>query len=139
MYRVNYIGKVYGRLTVISNSYIDSSGSRVVDVQCSCGNRKSVPISNIKRCKSCGCYSREVASKGMKDNNQIYRDVWLKSDKPSKNNKSLGIKNIYRNKTGGYVVSIDRKGVRFRKRFKSLHDAIAAKTKFLEDYEEGRL
>lgn len=136
MNRVNYIGRVFGRLRAVSNSYIDSKGYRVIDVQCSCGVMKPITISSIDRVKSCGCYLKEKSRVRMKDKNKSYREVWYDMDKPSKHNKGLGIKNIYQKDNGVYEVTIIRDGSRFRKCFKTLEDAIKAKKKFLKEYKE---
>lgn len=63
----NLIGKVYGRLTVISlaNKKLLPGGGQVTMwlCKCSCGNTKAVPAYNLKigKTKSCGCLNSELA------------------------------------------------------------------------------
>lgn len=62
------IGKVFGRLTVISEAYKREGGDRYyVLTQCSCGNKKEIMKSSLTKKKhptlSCGCLSREIKTK----------------------------------------------------------------------------
>lgn len=56
-----YIGKTYGRLTVLS-TYVPEHGRRRFVCQCSCGNTYEGDARDIKRGKvqSCGCLPREI-------------------------------------------------------------------------------
>lgn len=64
----DYIGKKYGRLTILKEGKMAQYGStkmRKVICQCECGNQKEIDLNSIKRGKSisCGCYMREVSTK----------------------------------------------------------------------------
>lgn len=57
------IGKTYGRLTVLSESYkrTESRNFRLFDCKCLCGNITSVEVNILVngKTKSCGCYNQE--------------------------------------------------------------------------------
>lgn len=57
-----YIGKTFGRLTVIS-THKEEGQKRKFVCQCSCGNTYEADACDIKRgkVKSCGCISREIS------------------------------------------------------------------------------
>lgn len=59
-----YIGKVYGRLTVLSYGDRDRSGQRLANCVCDCGNKVTVPFTRLERTtnhvRSCGCLSKDV-------------------------------------------------------------------------------
>ncbi len=59
--RTEYIGKRFGRLTVLSN---DPNNSEKVICKCDCGNIKSTLKSGLRdgRTVSCGCFHKEVVS-----------------------------------------------------------------------------
>lgn len=60
--KINEIGNVYGRLTVISQAEYEQKGF-YWNCECTCGNNCVVLGSNLRRgcTKSCGCLSRETA------------------------------------------------------------------------------
>lgn len=62
MPKVDLTGMRFGRLTVLCE---DKDNYRMWLCQCDCGNKKSVRVDHLKNgaTTSCGCYSREVASK----------------------------------------------------------------------------
>jgi len=64
MLKVDLTGQRFGRLTVLCKDDSDQQG-RMWLCQCDCGNKKSVRVDHLKNgaTTSCGCYSREVASK----------------------------------------------------------------------------
>lgn len=64
-----YIGKVYGRITLVERE--DVKGSRKYIGLCECGNLKSYYLGNLKsgRTKSCGCFYDEAR----KDANATHR------------------------------------------------------------------
>ena len=61
MKKIDMVGKVFGRLTVVAESNTWASGRRLVDCQCSCG----VTVARRRVClvsgttTSCGCYQKE--------------------------------------------------------------------------------
>ncbi len=65
------IGKKYGKLTVISNTY-HINKRLVVDVLCECGNKKTVLKQSLENGStlSCGCYNKEWHSG---ENNQNWK------------------------------------------------------------------
>ncbi len=68
--KIDLHGKVFGRLTVVSESQArDSHGNVVWNCLCECGNTKATTSSNLRtgQTKSCGCLFLEVAAeKGRK-------------------------------------------------------------------------
>ncbi len=56
------VGKIYGRLTVVSFAGRNKNGNLLWDCRCACGNRKQVFGSNLLggSNQSCGCYKKEI-------------------------------------------------------------------------------
>jgi len=83
---VSHVGKVYGKLTVLSYShrvkYKSGSAVKLWNCSCECGGfvTTSSPSLTSGRTKSCGC-SR---NKGGKVNNQGYRSVYDRVDRKYK-------------------------------------------------------
>lgn len=101
-----YIGKVYGRLTVIGE-FVTSKGNKKVLCECNCPDKtiRDYFLSNLKNgnTKSCGCYYRESLSINKKTHGKrdhpIY-DVWTKMRQRCKNKnhkqyKDYGGRGIY--------------------------------------------
>ena len=63
-YNNNYIGKKFGRLTIIEKGHTDKNGHIYWICKCECGNKKEVSGSNLKEGKiqSCGCLHSEITS-----------------------------------------------------------------------------
>lgn len=63
-YNNNYIGKKFGRLTVIDKGHTDKNGHIYWICKCECGNIKEVSGSSLKEGKtqSCGCLHSEITS-----------------------------------------------------------------------------
>ena len=67
MKRIDVLGHVYGRLTVIAdapNRQFKSRSMRYAVVQCTCGNESTVSVGSLRKgtTTSCGCYRKEVIS-----------------------------------------------------------------------------
>lgn len=64
------IGKIFGRLIVISLSGKGKRGQKIWLCKCECGNNKEVLTSRLvnRTTSSCGCYRRELGAKRFKDN-----------------------------------------------------------------------
>lgn len=84
MKRINVLGQVYGRLTVIADAPSQLSSGRLVrcvQVRCICGNTKDVILNGLRRGQttSCGCYRKEVtqamAEKHGKSKSRLYK-IW---------------------------------------------------------------
>lgn len=60
-----YIGKVYGRLTVLSLSYNPKTRKYISKCKCECGSIKEYDFSYIRsgNTTSCGCYLRDIRGK----------------------------------------------------------------------------
>lgn len=90
------IGDVFGRLTIISESYIVNK-RRVVDCVCSCGNSRTVRVDGLKAksTNSCGCYRldklREKIVTHGATNTKTY-GVWEGMVQRCTNPKSYGYK-----------------------------------------------
>ena len=63
-YNNNYIGKKFGRLTVIDKGHTDKNGHIYWICQCECGSIKEVSGTHLKEGKtqSCGCLHSEIIS-----------------------------------------------------------------------------
>lgn len=63
--KIDLVGRVYGRLLVISQSPSNSNGLTRWLCKCDCGNETIVYGQSMKRglTKSCGCYSKETHTK----------------------------------------------------------------------------
>lgn len=63
-YNNNYIGKKFGRLTVVDKGHTDKNGHIYWICKCECGNKKEISGSNLKEGKiqSCGCLHSEITS-----------------------------------------------------------------------------
>lgn len=91
------IGDVFGRLTIISFEGIsDRRGSKYL-CQCECGNKKVIHGVDLKQKStiSCGCYSREQASKRMSErdiSNDFRNYQWYFLDD---NNKKINCRSSY--------------------------------------------
>ena len=79
--RADYVGKIFGRLTVVEYSHT-KGGKAFWHCICSCGNEVVVPTGHLSNghTKSCGCYKNELIgnrnkSHGMR-HTRIYR-IWL--------------------------------------------------------------
>jgi len=57
-----YIGKKYGKLTIVSFDKKPSRTEYFFNCKCECGAEKSVRLSNMQQKKtvSCGCYGKEI-------------------------------------------------------------------------------
>lgn len=62
MERKNYIGSIYGRLTVIGEAKMAAGYKRKLICRCSCGNEVVVFTCNLARghTMSCGCAKKEI-------------------------------------------------------------------------------
>jgi hypothetical protein len=97
--KVDLTGKVYGRLTVISESHTESGSNRRWLCKCECGNETIVFGQNIKRglTTSCGCYSKEshtkhgLSTKSLRTKNDEYSS-WQHMKDRCINSKSEGYK-----------------------------------------------
>lgn len=72
-----YGGEVFGRLTVVSLSHSarrkdGSSGERVMNCICKCGNSIKAKTSNLKsgNTQSCGCYQSDRTIKSNRERNK---------------------------------------------------------------------
>lgn len=75
------IGSVHGRWTVLEHQGHNGSGSRMVRVQCECGNVRTVQASGLKNggTRSCGCLRTEVVSTGnnRRTHGRSYTPEWF--------------------------------------------------------------
>lgn len=108
--------------------------------KCDCGNTiKLFPSRFLTgQTKSCGCLKASTSSKNMKkaakstikDNTNIPK---MLSHKPSKSNKTTGIKGVFRNKKGKYVASI---GFQHKKIYLGTYSTLIEAKKAREEAEE---
>lgn len=58
----NFIGRVFGRLTVLRKTKRRRNGRIMWLCQCRCGKQKAVAGNNLCRTQSCGCLRRDMAT-----------------------------------------------------------------------------
>lgn len=110
MRKLNLVGQVFGRLTVISEGpgYIDYKGGKGINwvCECSCGSGKVVVTrgSNLKtgNVTSCGCYRLEIFKRGthFKSDHPVYR-TWA-----SMRGRCLNPKDTAYDRYGGRGITI---------------------------------
>lgn len=71
---IDLLGSRFGRLTVISRDGSGCDGYASWLCQCECGKTVSVRGTNLRfgLTQSCGCYNREVATKGSSEKNRTH-------------------------------------------------------------------
>lgn len=102
----NLIGKVYGRLTVVSlaDKKVLPSGGKVTMwlCKCSCGNVKAIPAHNLKigKTKSCGCLNAELSrsrrlvhSGTINGSRERLYDIWRAMKERCNNPKNISYQN----------------------------------------------
>ena len=68
----NYVGKRFGRLTVLAEVGRTAQGCKIYSCKCDCGNLCELPTWSLTDgTKSCGCYAKEVASMRLMRNNRF--------------------------------------------------------------------
>nr|DAX64644.1 MAG TPA: hypothetical protein [Caudoviricetes sp.] len=124
------LGKTFGELKVMGVVLINNQ--RMLYCHCSCGKEvyyKAFGVINGKK-KSCGHLEGQV----LKTRNAELKEIQRSIDKPLSTNKTTGHKNISYNKNkNAYDVEFARFGVRLRKRFKTLAEAVAFKKEVIAD------
>lgn len=77
----NRVGEVYGKLTIVSYSHIDSFGNTHWSCSCDCGNSKIMMYQNIKKNSGCGCLNsqrlRELHASGKFKYNKVHGEITL--------------------------------------------------------------
>jgi hypothetical protein len=113
-------GMRFGKLTVKEKTDKRYQGNCVIwECQCDCGKIVEVDSHRLRsgNTTSCGCKIGESVSKRIKKHiEETYVDGTridlISSDKTYKNNKS-GVKGLFKNKKGDYVVTINFKKQRY--------------------------
>lgn len=77
-----YINKKFGKLSILSVSHKNEHSIVFVNVNCDCGNSKTVRLSDIKsgRTTSCGCHNKEVRANRLKTHGETGSNlhfIWL--------------------------------------------------------------
>lgn len=135
--------KKFGKLTVLE---------RVARSEwlclCDCGNTTVVKTTQLTsgKTKSCGCIAKTVHYNNMKSNTKINRFKkenfvdntnlsLISNNKPFKNNKTTGIRGVYKKKNGSYIAQIcfDKKIYRLGT-YSDIEDAIKARKEAEEKY-----
>lgn len=97
---IDLTGQRFGRLTAVEKAGKNNRKGTLWKCKCDCGNEVTVLAINLKqgRTTSCGCFQKEIASKGAKKRNQfLYKEgtiPCLLTAKKSKNNTS-GVKGVW--------------------------------------------
>ena len=135
------IGKSFGELTILSYTapLKELRHQRKCICQCSCGKQVEKRLSRVlgDEVKSCG-HLRSQAGKEFSsnlDHKKAY-EVRTSKDKPMSNSHT-GIRNIAKAENGdGYRVYISRHGKHYRKRAKTLAEALLVKKELIRQAEE---
>lgn len=134
------IGESFGELTILSYTapLKELRYQRSCTCLCSCGSKFETRLSRVlsKEVKSCG-HLRSLAGKNHSvnlDQSKAY-EVRTSKDEPLSNSKT-GIRNIARAENGdGYRVYLRRHGKHYRKRAKTLSEALLVKKELIKEAE----
>lgn len=130
------IGTKVGEWKILE--HIPKNGRVYMKCECSCGKIKQVYAPSLFKGISMSC-GHVWADKLVKEEEQAFRKIRLrKRTEPNENNDSTGIKNISLDrKRKRYTVSIARFGVKARKSFYNLDEAVEFKNEILEAIEKN--
>ena len=142
----DYIGKRFGRLTVIgyAGKLNPNSTEHYWACRCDCGNEKNVGQTELQRgdTASCGCYQKEKLIESMRlfDNTSV---TILEHCKKARIDNKSGYPGVFQEKSGKWIAYINFKKKRYwLGRFSNKEDAIRARRRgeemhddFLEWYE----
>lgn len=134
------IGKQVGELTILSYTppLKELRHQRTCTCLCSCGSKVELRLSRVlsEEVRSCG-HLRSLAGKTHAvnlDQSKAYESRTSK-DKPMSNSKT-GIRNIAKDENGnGYRVYLRRHGKQYRKRAKTLSEALLVKKELIKQAE----
>ena len=128
------LGKKFGELKVMGVVLIKNQ--RMLYCHCSCGKEvyyKAFDVINGRN-KSCG----HLEGQALKTRNAELKEIQRNIDKPLSTNKTTGHKNISYNKNkNAYDVELARFGVRLRKRFKTLAEAVEFKKEAIKEIKQN--
>lgn len=103
----NFIGKKFGRLTILSDSGLRSKKKEVIYLcECDCGNKLNVRSGLLSsgKTKSCGCLYKETRTKDMSSLNnakEIVDGVQIQMfSGRTNNNNTTGLKGVYKHGKG---------------------------------------
>jgi hypothetical protein len=93
--KINLIGQIFGRLTVLSRVDDSKFGSLIWNCMCSCGKNTVKDSHSLRsgRCKSCGCLREGFLDKALSSKNNLYL-VYKKSAKKRGFSFSLSFEEI---------------------------------------------
>lgn len=128
------LGKKFGELKVMGVVLVKNQ--RMLYCHCSCGKEvyyKAFGVINGKK-KSCG----HLEGQALITRNAELKEIQRNIDKPLSTNKTTGHKNISYNKNkNAYDVEFARFGVRLRKRFKTLAEAVEFKKEAIKKIKQN--
>ena len=140
------IGKQLGELTILSYTppLKELRHQRNCICQCSCGKQVETRLNRVLReeVKSCG-HLRSLSGKAHSDNLDQLKGYESRTSKDkAMSNSQTGIRNIAKSENGdGYRVYLRRHGKQYRKRAKSLAEALLIKKELIKqaerDFGEG--
>lgn len=128
------IGATIGEWTVID--FTTKSKRLYVVCRCSCGEIKTVNASTLYKQKSLSCGHGLVDKMRSVDYQSKAKQAQRKRKEPNENNK-LGERYITLDKRRRYNVNITRYGVKVRRRFYDLSEAIDFRDKLVEDIDNN--
>lgn len=134
--RIDYTGRIYGRLTVLRQ---DPNRKNSVICRCSCGNEISVIKANLVSgaTRSCGCLRRETTGCARnKKNTEFATNFNVLSRKAPSRNNTTGVTGVSFNaRRGMYIAYLDlhkrRKNLGY---FPTVETAAAARRQAEEEY-----
>jgi hypothetical protein len=132
----DYIGKKYGRLTIISFEGRDKNSHIIVKCRCDCGNEYISQFRTIKdgMTKSCGCLKAESNKIKLRDTFDKRYITYISSNKTQSNNQS-GVRGVsFCPQSGGWLAQITINNKVHRKHFMSKQDAIDYRKELEETY-----
>ena len=110
--------------------------------KCDCGNYIEIASYLLYRedVHSCGCLRKEIAKEKLKKiHPMLFEKIRSATiDTPATTRSGTGIRNIfYRESKGFYVLTIERKGIKYLQNFKTLEEALEVKKIVLDRYLSG--
>lgn len=129
--KIDMIDKKFNRLTVLSESVVDSHGQITYICRCECGNIvEGIRGRDLRsgNTKSCGCLNKEKYVERINKNTVNHSNIsYIKSKKLSVRN-TTGVGGVCPTKRGLYRATIGHKGKQiYLGEFSKLEDAVKAR------------
>ncbi len=142
----DYVGKTFGRLTVISYAgkrrIIREHSAVTINLwrcRCDCGNERIITQPELEKGNtlSCGCYKRDLLLQSMILYQNTSVAVLERNKKGKRKNNTSGHTGVYQDKSGRWIAYINFQKKRYwLGRYEKKEDAIKAREKGEEMHEE---